>query len=523
MKTRRPTAEPLWLPIFAKKRPPALRVAIDDADLIVDSFAGGGGASLGIEMALGRSPDIAINHDAEAIAMHAANHPRTQHYQESVWDVDPVVVTGGRRVGLAWFSPDCKHFSRAKGGKPVSKKVRGLAWIVTRWARAVRPRVICLENVVEFLTWGPLNPDGTPDKAKAGNTFRAWKKQLENLGYVVQTRVLCAADYGAPTSRERLFLVARCDGNPIVWPEPTHGPGRPQPWRGAHEIIDWSLPLPSIFERERPLVPNTLRRIARGIDKFVLNDPSPFIVPYYTSTSPGGDRIAPITAPIATVTTENRFGLVAPFLVETRNSERDGQLPRVRDVRAPYQTITAQGSQGGVVAAFLAKHYGGHEATGSSLHAPIDTITARDHHSLITVSERGDHRNKVRALMIKYYGNEQTGVDIREPLDTVTTRDRFGVIAVDGFEQSIADIGYRMLVPREGFLGQGFRRDYVIDPWMPAHWRHDHDGDVWVKEGPLGVTSQMRCAGNSVCPDLAAALVRAQFSKPAVEVARGVA
>ncbi|MEE0702047.1 MAG: DNA cytosine methyltransferase, partial [Anaerotignum sp.] len=259
-------------------------------ELIVDNFAGGGGASTGIELATGRPVDIAINHDPDAIAMHKANHPYTTHYCESVWDVDPKKVCRGRKVGLAWFSPDCKHFSKAKGGKPVDKNIRGLAWIVLKWAGTVRPRVIILENVEEFKTWGPVRK-GKPVKSRAGETFWKWKEQLESLGYCIEHRELVAADYGAPTIRKRFFLIARCDGKPIVFPEKTHAPagseevkeGRKKPWRSAAEIIDWSLPCPSIFDTSaeikekygiravRPLAENTIKRIIRGLDKFVLN------------------------------------------------------------------------------------------------------------------------------------------------------------------------------------------------------------------------------------------------------------
>ena len=266
-------------------------------EIIVDNFAGGGGASTGIELAAGRPVDIAINHDPDAILMHRTNHPYTTYYQASVWDVDPVEVCRGRQVGLAWFSPDCKHFSKAKGGKPVSRNIRGLAWIVLRWAGTVRPRVIILENVEEFQTWGPVRR-GHPVKSKSGQTFRQWTEQLRALGYALEWRELVAADYGAPTTRKRFFLVARCDGRPIVWPEATHAPadspevktGIKKPWRSAAEIIDWSLPTPSIFDSKekirerygitaiRPLAGNTLRRVARGIDKFVIRAAEPFLV-----------------------------------------------------------------------------------------------------------------------------------------------------------------------------------------------------------------------------------------------------
>jgi DNA (cytosine-5)-methyltransferase 1 len=329
-------------------RPPVLRLHADE--IIVDNFAGGGGASVGIEWALGRSPDIAINHDPQAVAMHAANHPNTKHFTEDVWDVDPIKACAGRPVALAWFSPDCKHFSKAKGGKPVSKKIRGLAWIVVKWAKAHKAkgkpiRVICLENVEEFQTWGPLGEDNRPDKLRKGLTFRRWKGALEALGYKVEFRELIAADYGAPTTRKRLFLVARCDGLPIRWPEKTHDQhgryGLPK-WRAAAECIDWSLPCPSIFLTpteakplgiKRPLAENTMRRIARGLQKFVIDNPNPFIV------GVGG---------------------------------RMGQSPE-RPVDRPMQTITAKGDSA-LAVPFVAKFRG--DSAGSSAEAPLPTITA---------------------------------------------------------------------------------------------------------------------------------------------------
>jgi DNA (cytosine-5)-methyltransferase 1 len=350
-------------------------------ELIVDSFAGGGGASLGIQWALGRSPDIAINHDKEAIALHAANHPDSIHLAEDVWKVDPVEACAGRPVGLMWLSPDCKHFSKAKGGKPVSKKIRGLAWVAIRWAAAIRPRVIVLENVEEFQTWGPVLANGKPCPMRRGQTFKAFVRKLERLGYTVEWRELRACDFGAPTIRKRLFLIARCDGQAIEWPTPTHGKGRAQPWHTAAECIDWAIDCPSIFlTREearaigvkRPLAPATMRRIARGIKKFVLANPKPFIVPmqhknrptsideplqtvttqgnkfnvvtpylatYYGSKRTGDDRIADLQEPLRTQGTENRFGLVAPFLKPRYGEDPDprrrgglGQAPRVRSL-----------------------------------------------------------------------------------------------------------------------------------------------------------------------------------------------
>ncbi len=253
-------------------------------ELIVDNFAGAGGASLGIEAAVDRSVDIAINHDTRALDIHAINHPHTTHLLSDVWEVDPVEATKGRPVGLAWFSPDCRHFSKAKGGKPVEKRIRGLAWVAIKWAKAVRPRVIILENVEEFKTWGPLERDGRPVKARAGLTFRWWCSRLQALGYRLEHRELVAADYGVPTTRKRFFLIARCDGEPIVWPEPTHAPRDKAksagllPWRAAAECIDWSLPCPSIFTRRRPLAETTMRRIANGLRRYVIDAAEPFIV-----------------------------------------------------------------------------------------------------------------------------------------------------------------------------------------------------------------------------------------------------
>lgn len=322
-------------------------------ELVVDSFAGGGGASTGIEDALNRPVDIAINHDAEAIAMHRANHPETKHFCEDIFEVDPVAACAGRPVGLAWFSPDCTHFSKAKGTTPVKKEIRGLAWVVINWARSVKPRVIVLENVEEFQTWGPLLGD-RPDPSRSGETFREWLAALRACGYEIEFKTMVAADYGAPTTRKRLFLVARRDGSPIVWPAATHGKGRPAAWRSAAEIIDWSLPCPSIFERKRPLVEATMRRIARGIRRFVIESGNPFIVPV---THPGDERVHGIGEPLGTVTGTDHNALAAAFLTKYWGSCEDGQ-----PVTEPMPTITAGGNRGGghvaEVRAFLLKYYG---------------------------------------------------------------------------------------------------------------------------------------------------------------------
>jgi DNA (cytosine-5)-methyltransferase 1 len=492
-------------------------------EITVDSFAGGGGASEGIEQALGRPIDIAINHDPEAIAMHMANHPRTKHYCEDVWEVDPLQATQGRPVGLAWFSPDCKHFSRAKGGKPVSKRVRGLAWVVIRWAKAVRPRIICLENVSEFSTWGPLLEDGSPCKIRKGFTFRRWCKMLQNLGYELDMRELVAAKYGAGTTRKRLYIIARCDGQPIVWPEETHGPGL-LPYVTAADCIDWSIKCPSIFERDRPLAEATLRRIARGITRYVVNNPKPFIVTMrgtddsqvdcsarpadqpLGTVSAGGIHhalVSPLIVPlthqgdrrvhtaaegIPTITGAHRgeLALVAPTLIQTGYGEREGQAPRTLDIHRPLGTAVAGGQKHGLVAAFLARHYGGHENDGSPLTEPMHTITAKDHHSL------------VHAFLIKYFG-KGTGQEITSPLATITAKDRFGLVTVMGDKYYIADIGMRMLVPRELFNAQSFPPHYIIDPIVNGK--------------PLTKTAQVRMAGNSVCRVMAKALVLANVAQ----------
>ena len=326
--------------------------------LIVDNFAGGGGASVGIEQAMGRPIDIAINHDPEAIAMHQVNHPRTKHYTEDVWEIDPVKVCGGQPVDLAWFSPDCKHFSKAKGGKPRDKNIRGLAWVAIRWAVMVRPAVIILENVEEFKTWGPLNDEGNIVEGRKGETFRSFIEQLKALGYAVDFRELTACDYGAPTKRKRFFLLARCDGKEIRWPEPTHGPGH-KPYETAASIINWNIPCPSIFEtREeikrkygvrvvRPLAENTVNRIAKGIKKFINGEPreqASFLIQYHSETKSDEVRGQRLDEPIMTLDSSNRYGLATAFLV---------------------------------------KYYG--QGIGQSVDAPLHTVTSRERFGLVTL------------------------------------------------------------------------------------------------------------------------------------------
>lgn len=434
-------------------------------ELIIDNFAGGGGASTGIELALGRHVDIAINHDPEAVAMHALNHPQTAHHCESVWDIDPLAVTQGRPVGLAWFSPDCKHFSKAKGGKPRDKRIRGLAWVAVRWAALVRPRVVILENVEEFATWGPLLDDGTPCPARRGHTFRDFVRQLQELGYAVEHRELRACDYGAPTTRKRLFLIARCDGQPIAWPTPTHGaPGSPEvkartrkPWRIAAECIDWTITAPSIFDRARPLAEATLRRIARGVRRYVIEAAKPFVV-------------------------QTADGLAAPVMTEIANASS----PRCMPAGEPLRTICAEtkGGHHALITAFLAKHFGGnYTGPGAPLTEPMHTVTTQDHHALVC------------AFLTKYYGEGGQDQALADPLHTIPTVDRFGLMTVEQQQYRIADIGMRMLEPRELYRAQGFPESYQIAPVI--------DGK------PLPKRAQVRMCGNSVSPPLAAALARA--------------
>jgi DNA (cytosine-5)-methyltransferase 1 len=510
-------------------------------ELIVDNFAGGGGASTGIELATGYSVDIAINHDPEAIRMHKMNHPNTKHYCEDVWQVDPVKACGGYPVGLAWFSPDCKHFSKAKGGKPKDKNIRGLAWVACRWAGLVRPRVIMLENVEEFKTWGPLNRSHRPIKSKTGKTYQKFIQQLQELGYEVQTKELVAADYGAPTMRKRFFLIARCDGVPIMWPEPTHGPadseavkaGLLKAYVGAYTQFDFSLPCPSIFDTSkeikekygiravRPLAPKTMERIARGLKKFVLENPEPFIVPIGYGERKGQaprvhdiekplptivgsgkhylcePKLAPIIDkayggnyagsgskvddPIDTITTVDHNRLVVPTLIQY-HSETTKDAVRGQTITDPIMTVDGS-NRYGLVASFLSKFY--KSGTGQDIREPLHTVTTSP-----------GHFGEVRAFLIKYYG-DCTGQDIKKPLDTVTTKDRFGLVTIAGVDYQIVDIGLRMLEPRELYGCQGFPKDYIID--------HDYTGKIYPR------AEQVKRCGNAVCPPIPAAMVRANL------------
>ncbi|MFL0198405.1 DNA cytosine methyltransferase [Clostridium sp. WILCCON 0269] len=457
-------------------------------EIIVDNFAGGGGASTGIEMATGHSVEIAINHDPAAIAMHKVNHPQTEHYCESVWEVDPVKAVRGRRIGLAWFSPDCKHFSKAKGGKPCDKRIRGLAWIVLKWAALVRPRVIMLENVEEFQTWGPLNRRRHPIKSKKGETYWKWRNQLEALGYKVNSRELIAADYGAPTKRKRFFMVARCDGQPIIWPKKTHGDrnseevknGTLKPYVPAAEVIDWNIPCKSIFGRKKPLVENTMKRIARGIQKFVIENPEPFIM-QIGQTGFTEDRNKSIHEPLTTIVSKTEHCLVTPYLIQY-HSETTKDGVRGQSIKEPIMTLDSS-PRYGLVSAFIIQM--NKNMIGTDMKEPINTIVAGL-----------GHMGEVRAFLIKYYG-QGVGQDIKEPLDTVVSKDRFGLVEIYGQDYQIADIGMRMLEPHELFAAQGFPSNYIID--------HDYEGKRYPK------TAQVARCGNAVPPPFAEALVRANL------------
>lgn len=501
-------------------------------EITVDLFAGGGGASTGIEQGLQRPVDIAVNHDPEAVSMHQANHPQTKHYCESVFAVACNEVTQNQPVGLLWASPDCTHHSKAKGGKPVSTKRRGLAWVVIRWARRCRPRVIMLENVEEFADWGPLGKDERPCKIRKGDTFRLWTKQLERCGYKVEHRILRACDYGAPTIRKRLFVIARRDGQPIVWPEASHAPadapevkrGRLQPYRSAAECIDWSIPCPSIFERKRPLAENTMKRIARGIQRFVLDEPQPFIIRADMHKS-NASCVYPMKAPLRTITTTGGMALISPTIIAIDHGSA-GAGPVWSPVD-PVTTITTE-NRHALVTAFLAKHYGGnYTGPGVGLNDPAATVTTVDHHALIaahminlkgtdrrsgpltapapTICAGGTHAGLVAAFLAPYYGrgSGETGRDARLPTPTITTKDRLQLVTVilEGEQYILADIGMRMLQPRELFRAQGFPDDYIINPVVGGR--------------PLPKYAQVRMCGNRVPPVWPKALVIANMNPQA--------
>lgn len=517
-------------------------------ELIVDLFAGGGGMSTAIEQATGLYPDIACNHDAEAISMHEANHPQTRHYRADVFELCPKFATGGRPVGLLHASPDCTHHSQAAGGQPRNRKIRALSWAVARWAGQAAPRVITLENVKQITQWGPLvakrckttgrviKTDGSvaapsevvpigqqylvPNPKKAGRTWRRFVRTLEQMGYTVEWRILVAADYGAPTTRERLFMCARRDGQPITWPQPTHfrQPEKGQQrWRSAAECIDWDIPGKSIFDRPKPLAEATLRRIAKGIKRFVLDNPQPYIIPG------GHNATAPITiqaahgegsgktkrrsigskhirAPLGTVTASGRGGhaVATAYMMQANGGFYDGAG---RSLHEPASTITNSGSQQQLVSACLMRQFG--SSTAADIRQPVGTITtdgAGGKTGLITcrMGNAQAQALRVAAFLINYYGNGDAR-DITAPLDTITTRDRLALVTVHINNQPyyITDITLRMLEPHELYKAQGFPADYIIT--------HGHDGQ------PLSKTAQVRMCGNSVSPPPAAALIKANY------------
>ena len=541
-------------------------------EIVVDNFAGGGGASTGIEIAIGRSVDIAINHDPAAIAMHRANHPTTEHYTEDVWKVDPVEACAGRPVALAWFSPDCKHHSKAKGGKPVSKKIRGLAWVAVKWAKAVKPRVIMLENVEEFQDWGRLDEKNRPDPRYKGETFRRFVGQLEKLGYHVEYRLLRACDYGAPTIRKRFFLIARCDGQKIVWPEPTHAApdsievrmGSKKPWVPVSEVLDFSLPCPSIFASSeeimeqygiravRPLSENTMKRIARGLMKFVVNNPKPFIVSIGQTGFAGDGRQHSIDEPLRTVVSKAEHCVCAPVLM--RNNENavgsDAREPvgtittgghhmlsapsmiqyhseQSEDVRGqtvdkPIMTVDSSNRYGLVEPFLIQTGYGereGQKPRVLDMDKPLGTVVAQSNKfamaaafvtqfnnncdgqsmdaPLNTMTAKSNHFGEVNAFLVKYYGSGDNAVSCELPAPTITAKDRMGLVTVHGEDYKIVDIGLRMLTPRELFDAQGFPPDYIIDV--------DADGKPYPK------SEQVARCGNAVCPPIPTALVRANL------------
>ena len=541
-------------------------------EIVVDNFAGGGGASTGIEIAIGRSVDIAINHDPAAIAMHRANHPMTEHYIEDVWAVDPVEACAGRPVALAWFSPDCKHHSKAKGGKPVDKNIRGLAWVAVKWARRVHPRVIMLENVEEFQSWGPLKKNNRPDPKRAGETYRKFIRHLQREGYHVETHLLHACDYGAPTIRKRFFLIARCDGQKIVWPEPTHAApdsievrmGSKKPWVPVSEVLDFSLPCPSIFASSeeimeqygiravRPLSENTMKRIARGLMKFVVNNPKPFIVSIGQTGFAGDGRqhsideplrtvvskaehcvCAPVLMrnnenavgsdarePIGTITTGGHHMLIAPSMIQYHSEQSEDV--RGQTIDKPILTVDSSNRYGLVESFLIQTGYGereGQKPRVLDMDKPLGTVVAQSNKfamaaafvtqfnnncdgqavdaPLNTVTAKTNHFGEVNAFLVKYYGSGDNAVSCEMPAPTITAKDRMGLVTVHGEDYKIVDIGLRMLTPRELFDAQGFPPDYIIDV--------DADGKPYPK------SEQVARCGNAVCPPIPTALVRANL------------
>ena len=567
------------------------------AKLVIDLFAGGGGASTGIEQAIGRHVDVAINHDADAIGMHKVNHRQTRHYRADVWEVDPLVVTHGTPVGLLHASPDCTHHSQALGGQPRSQEIRSLAWVVHRWAGKARPDVITLENVEQMLLWAPLvakrdpatgrvitldkvtdpatgktayrvadpgevvprhNQFLVPCKKRVGHNWRRFVEGLRAMGYKVEWRVICNATLGAHSTRTRLYMVARCDGLPIVWPEQTHArkpTSKLKAFRPAAECIDWSIKGTSIFNRKKPLAEATMHRIAYGMRKFVLESDDPYIVENvahaFTPVTHTRDIAYDVADSMRTITTAKggETALMSAYLVQMGYGERDGQAPRVLDPGLPLGTVTAGGNKFGIGTAFMVQANGGfnttpardlrdgmstvttsgsqqqlvtahlttlrHHSTGRDLREPIATVAAGgEHHALVQYElSQDDEAGALRcaAFLMRYHANGGQWADLRDPMTTVTTHDRLALVTVwlKGEPWVIVDITLRMLVPRELYNAQDFPPGYVIDRTASGK--------------PLTKTAQVRMAGNSVSPLPMRLIVAANYSEAANGKARKVA
>lgn len=497
-------------------------------EIVVDLFAGGGGASTALEQALQRPVDIAINHDRFAVGMHAANHPLTRHLREDIWQADPRALCAGRRVGWLHASPDCTHFSQAKGGQPRSRATRSLSWVVLKWCGQARPRCFSLENVVQILKWGTLvakrdrdtgrvvKLDGTvaqrgervpveqqfliPDRGHVGRTWGHFIAALRRLGYIVEWRALRACDFGAGTSRTRLFLIGRRDGEPIVWPAPTHGPGL-MPYVTAADCIDWMIPCPSIFARKKPLADATCRRIARGIKRYVIDAAEPFFITEHANAS--RQAVWSANEPLRTQCAQvkgGHFALVSAFLEQANGGGPNGNPAPARAATDPLSSITGTGSQQRVVTAHMAKLRGTSNAANAV--DPLSTISAGgEHHAVVecTLSPEAEAGAlRVAAFLTTYYGNGDA-VSLRDPLDTITTRDRLALVTVTirGTPYVIVDIGLRMLKPHELYRAQGFPLDYIID--------RTADGT------PLTGTQQVRMVGNSISPPPLRALAEANL------------
>jgi len=496
--------------------------------LIVDIFAGGGGVSTGIYMATGRHPDIAINHSDDALSMHRVNHPKARHFIADVYEVCPLGATQGKPVGWLHMSPDCRHHSQAAGGQPRSNKIRGLAWVGYRWAGQVKPDVISLENVTQILKWGPLiakrckstgrviKLDGTvalpgervpvqeqyliPNPKRAGQTWRRFTAAIQSLGYSLESKTLCAADFGAPTTRERLFMIARRDGNQIAWPEPSHfkKPTKEQTkWRAAAECIDFNIPCQSIFDRKKPLADATMRRIAKGLKRYVLESADPYIV--QIAHYDGQNRTHSIHNPLKTITAATKggeFAMGVPVIVPATHQGAD----RVNDIQEPLKTVTAAHRGEMMLSTPILVKFRA-ESSGSSIEDPTATITTENR--LCTLSpEHEEKAQRVAAFLMHYYteGGSQHG-SLKNPMATITTKDRLALVTVtvNGTPHVIIDIGLRMLQPAELFRAQEFPDTYGIE--------QGHDGRKFSK------TIQVRLCGNSVPPPLMEAIVRANIDQ----------